>query len=83
MHHVDLTNMGKYHVCYVIESRDVAPCGGMCPNSFIKKLNFPLTIVKICKILCIMKHCKLPQKVGSIEWVPSMFLSLKDQINTP
>ena len=30
--------------------KDVAPCGGMCPNSFIKKLNFPLTIAKFCNI---------------------------------
>ena len=30
LHHVDLTNMGKYHVCYVTESRDVTPCGRKC-----------------------------------------------------
>ena len=29
--HVDLTNMGKFYVGNVNESRDVAPCGGLCP----------------------------------------------------
>ena len=46
LHHVDLTNMGKYHVCYVIESRDVAPCGGMCPNFFIEVSIFPHPFVR-------------------------------------
>ena len=32
LHHVDLTNMGKFHVGNVNESRDVAPCGGLCPK---------------------------------------------------
>ena len=62
--------------------KDVATCGGICPKSFIKKPNFPLTFVKICKFLCIVKYCKLPQKISSIELVPSIILSLKFQINT-
>ena len=29
--HVELTNMGKFYVGNVNESRDVAPCGGLYP----------------------------------------------------
>ena len=47
LHHVVLTYMGKFHVRNVNESRDfqylrvvvlkgVAPCGGLCPKSFIE-----------------------------------------------
>ena len=52
LHHVDLTYMGKFHVRNVNESRDfqylrvvvlkdVAPCGGLCPKSFIEEYISP------------------------------------------
>ena len=41
LHHVVLTYMGKFHVRNVNESRDVAPCGGVCSKSFIKNLFSP------------------------------------------
>ena len=41
MHYVVLTYMGKFHVRNVNESRDVAPCGGVCSKSFIKNLFSP------------------------------------------
>ena len=47
MHHVDLTYMGKFHVRNVNESRDVAPCGGLCPKSFIKNRFSPYFYSKI------------------------------------
>ena len=58
LHHVVLTYMGKFHVRNVNESRnfqylrvvvlkDVAPCGGLCPKSFIKNRFSPYFYSKI------------------------------------
>ena len=58
MHYVVLTYMGKFHVRNVNESRnfqylrvvvrkDVAPCGGLCPKSFIKNRFSPYFYSKI------------------------------------
>ena len=55
--YVDLTYMGKFHVRNVTESRDfqylrvvvrkdVAPCGGLWPKSFIKNLVSPQLLLR-------------------------------------